>query len=191
MLASGAITAALRKPAREADKSVAARIITYASDRGRSKIPLSTHTQQLANIPVGVPFYFGTHYVALHLLGGFLPRDMVKLCSAPSRLLFRLQALLAGEVQATTLTEPHLWLAEKLGCRIGLFIVLSRHRSCVRSRGCRDLCRVQAGRAGGCQAHQRQQVGLSVHIYRLPCATRRGRRRPCSRCRICAKAASW
>jgi NitT/TauT family transport system substrate-binding protein len=74
--------------------------------------------QQLAGIPVAVPFYFGTHYVALHLLQGFVPRDMVKLCSAPSRSYFRLQALLAGEVQATTLTEPHITLAEKLGCRI-------------------------------------------------------------------------
>jgi len=74
--------------------------------------------QQLAGIPVGVPFYFGTHYVALHLLQGFVPRDMVKLCSAPSRSYFRLQALLAGEVEATTLTEPHISLAEKLGCRI-------------------------------------------------------------------------
>jgi NitT/TauT family transport system substrate-binding protein len=74
--------------------------------------------QQLANVPVGVPFYFGTHYVALHLLQGFVPRDMVKLCSAPSRSYFRLKALLAGEVEATTLTEPHVSLAEKLGCRV-------------------------------------------------------------------------
>ena len=74
--------------------------------------------QQLADVPVGVPFYFGTHYVALHLLQGFVPRPMVKLCSAPSRSYFRLQALLAGELQATTLTEPHVSLAEKLGCRI-------------------------------------------------------------------------
>ena len=31
--------------------------------------------QQLANRTVGVPFYFGTHYLALHMLEGFLPRD--------------------------------------------------------------------------------------------------------------------
>lgn len=79
----------------------------------------SIHTpQQLANVPVGVPFYFGTHYVALHMLQGFVPRDMVKLCSAPSRSYFRLKALLAGEIEATTLTEPHVSLAEKLGCRV-------------------------------------------------------------------------
>ena len=40
--------------------------------------------QQLADKVVGVPFYFGTHYIALHLLGGFLPRDRIKLCSAPN-----------------------------------------------------------------------------------------------------------
>jgi NitT/TauT family transport system substrate-binding protein len=92
-------------------------IITYAAIAVGPTSSVYT-PQQLANIPVGVPFYFGSHYVALHLLGGFLPRDMVKLCSAPSRSYFRLQALLAGEVQATTLTEPHISLAEKLGCRI-------------------------------------------------------------------------
>src|SRR5438876_659382 len=31
--------------------------------------------QQLAGRKVGVPFYFGTHYLALHMLEGFLTRD--------------------------------------------------------------------------------------------------------------------
>src|SRR4030095_15385839 len=92
-------------------------IIAYAAIVVGRKSSIYT-AQQLADIAVGVPFYFGTHYVALHLLQGFLPRDKVELCSAPSRSYFRLQALLAGEVQATTLTEPHISLAEKLGCRI-------------------------------------------------------------------------
>src|SRR5207244_12381843 len=68
--------------------------------------------------PVVVRFYFVTHVVALHLLGGFLPRDMVKLCKAAPPSYLRLQALLAGEVQAVTLTEPHISLAGKLGCRV-------------------------------------------------------------------------
>ena len=92
-------------------------IIAYAAIVVGPKSSIYT-SQQLANVPVGVPFYFGTHYVALHLLQGFMPRDMVKLCSAPSRSYFRLQALLAGEIEATTLTEPHVSLAEKLGCRV-------------------------------------------------------------------------
>ncbi len=74
--------------------------------------------QQLANRTIGVPFYFGTHYIALHMLEGFLPRDMIRLCSAPNGSRYRLDALLRGEVDATTLTEPHVTLAEKKGCRI-------------------------------------------------------------------------
>ena len=92
-------------------------IITYAAIVVGPNSSVYT-PQQLANKSVGVPFYFGTHYVALHLLEGFMPREMVKLCSAPSRSYPRLQALLAGEVEATTLTEPHVSLAEKMGCRI-------------------------------------------------------------------------
>src|SRR5262249_57828784 len=74
--------------------------------------------QQLANKTIGVPFYFGTHYIALHMLEGFLPREMIKLCSAPNGSRYRLAALMDGEVDATTLTEPHITLAEKKGCRI-------------------------------------------------------------------------
>src|SRR6266849_1243423 len=74
--------------------------------------------QQLANRTIGVPFYFGTHYIALHMLEGFLPRDMIKLCSAPNGSRYRLDALMKGEIEATTLTEPHITLAEKKGCRI-------------------------------------------------------------------------
>ena len=76
------------------------------------------HTpQQLANRTVGVPFYFGTHYLALHLLEGFLPRDAIKVCSAPNGSRPRLNSLLKGEIDATTLTEPYITLAEKKGCR--------------------------------------------------------------------------
>src|SRR5436305_6048491 len=74
--------------------------------------------QQLANRTIGVPFYFGTHYIALHMLEGFLPREMIKLCRAPNGSRYRLDALMRGEVEATTLTEPHITLAEKKGCRI-------------------------------------------------------------------------
>ncbi|MGE0036506.1 MAG: ABC transporter substrate-binding protein [Xanthobacteraceae bacterium] len=74
--------------------------------------------QQLANRTIGVPYYFGTHYIALHMLEGFFPRDMIRLCSAPNGSRYRLDALLKGEVDATTLTEPHVTLAEKKGCRV-------------------------------------------------------------------------
>jgi NitT/TauT family transport system substrate-binding protein len=73
--------------------------------------------QQLAHRTVGVPFYFGTHYLALHLLEGFLPRDAIVVCHAPNGSRRRLDSLLRGEVEATTLTEPYVALAEKQGCR--------------------------------------------------------------------------
>ncbi len=92
-------------------------IVAYSALVVRPDSPVYT-PQQLANRVIGVPFYFGTHYIALHMLEGFLPRDMIKLCSAPNGSRYRLDALMAGEVEATTLTEPHVTLAEKKGCRI-------------------------------------------------------------------------
>src|SRR6266849_3009251 len=91
-------------------------IVTYAALVVPPESPVYT-AQQLANRTIGVPFYFGTHYIALHMLEGFLPRDMIKLCQAPNGSRFRLASMLKGEVEATTLTEPHLTLAEKKGCR--------------------------------------------------------------------------
>src|SRR6266404_4266043 len=75
-------------------------------------------SRQLASRAIGVPFYFGTHYIALHMLEGFLRREEIKLCSAPNGSRYRLAALMRGELDATTLTEPHITLAEKKGCRL-------------------------------------------------------------------------
>ena len=74
--------------------------------------------QQLAGRTVGVPFYFGSHYMALQLLEGFVPRELIKLCDAPNGSKARYDALMAGEVEATTLTEPYVTLAEKNGCKV-------------------------------------------------------------------------
>lgn len=77
------------------------------------------HTpQQLANKLIGVPYYFGTHYLAILMLEGFIPRDMIKTCRAPNGSAARYDSLLNGEIDATTLTEPFLTAAEKAGCRI-------------------------------------------------------------------------
>jgi NitT/TauT family transport system substrate-binding protein len=91
-------------------------IVTYAAMVVAPTSPVYT-PQQLANRVIGVPYYFGTHYIALHMLQGFLRRDEIKLCSAPNGSRYRLDALLKGEVDAVTLTEPHVTLAEKKGCR--------------------------------------------------------------------------
>ena len=74
--------------------------------------------QQLANKVVGVPYFAGTHYLAILMLEGFLPRDAIKTCLAPNGSKARLQALMDGEVDATTLTEPYITVAEKKGCRV-------------------------------------------------------------------------
>jgi len=92
-------------------------IVSYSALVVAPQSPVYT-PQQLANRVIGVPFYFGTHYIALHMLEGFLRRDEIKLCSAPNGSRYRLAALLDGEVDAVTLTEPHVTLAEKKGCRI-------------------------------------------------------------------------
>jgi NitT/TauT family transport system substrate-binding protein len=92
-------------------------IVTFAAIVVRPDSPVYT-AQQLAGRAVGVPFYFGTHYLALHLLEGFLPRDQIRLCRTPNGSRARFDAMMSGEVEATTLTEPYVTLAEKKGCRL-------------------------------------------------------------------------
>src|SRR3981189_3958363 len=78
-------------------------IVTYSALVVAPDSPVFT-PQQLANRTIGVPFYFGTHYIALHMLEGFLPRDMSKLCRAPNGSRYRLAALPRREVRRTTAT---------------------------------------------------------------------------------------
>src|SRR5437764_15468062 len=92
-------------------------IIAYAAIVVRPDSPVYT-PQQLAGRKVGVPFYAGTHYLALHMLEGFLPRAQIKVCRAPNGSRYRFDAMMRGEIEATTLTEPYATLAEKKGCRL-------------------------------------------------------------------------
>jgi NitT/TauT family transport system substrate-binding protein len=92
-------------------------IVSYAAIVVRPDSPVYT-AQQLAGRTVGVPFYFGTHYLALHLLEGFMPRDQIKLCRTSNGSRPRFDAMMRGEIEATTLTEPYITLAEKKGCRL-------------------------------------------------------------------------
>ena len=71
-------------------------IVTYAAIVVRPDSPVYT-AQQLAGRTVGVPFYFGTHYLALHLLEGFLPREQIKVCRAPNGSRYRFDAMMQGE----------------------------------------------------------------------------------------------
>jgi NitT/TauT family transport system substrate-binding protein len=92
-------------------------IVTFAGIVVRPESDVYT-AQQLAGKLVGVPFFFGTHYLTLHMLEGFMARDQIKLCKAPNGSRYRYEAMLSGEVEATTLTEPYLSLAVKNGCRV-------------------------------------------------------------------------
>ena len=74
--------------------------------------------QQLAGKPIGVPYYFGTHYLALLLLEGFIPRDLIQTCQTSNGSRARFDSMLKGEIAATTLTEPYISLAEKMDCRV-------------------------------------------------------------------------
>ena len=91
-------------------------IVTYAAI---VVLPQSTvyTPQELAGRTIGVPFYAGTHYLALHLLEGFLTREQIKL-SAPPTARATGSMMMNGEIDATTLNEPYLTLAEKKGCRV-------------------------------------------------------------------------
>jgi len=80
---------------------------------------------QLANVPVGVNFFAGSHFAGIRLLEGFVGRERVKLqhFGGPAS---RFDAVLSGEVQAAVLMEPYITLAEKLGASVlaeGHFVV--------------------------------------------------------------------
>ena len=91
-------------------------IVTYAALMVRGDSPIQT-PQQFANRQIGVPFFFGTHYLTLQMLEGFVPRDQIKLGRVPNGSPYRFNLLMKGEIEATTLTEPYMSLAEKKGCR--------------------------------------------------------------------------
>jgi NitT/TauT family transport system substrate-binding protein len=73
--------------------------------------------QQLANRTIAVPFHAGTHYLTLLLLEGFVPRDMIKLVSS-GRPAERYRAMMSGSVDACSVREPWITVAEKHGCRL-------------------------------------------------------------------------
>jgi NitT/TauT family transport system substrate-binding protein len=73
--------------------------------------------QQLANRTIAVPFHAGTHYLALQMLEGFVPRDMVKVVSSGGKVK-RYRSMMNGTVDACTVTEPWNTVADKAGCRV-------------------------------------------------------------------------
>src|SRR5215475_4254638 len=92
-------------------------IVTYAALVVRGDSPVQT-PQQLANRLIGLPYYNGKHYLALQMLEGFVPRELIKTGRLPNGSPYRFKALMDGLCEATTLTEPYITLAEKKGCRL-------------------------------------------------------------------------
>ena len=72
--------------------------------------------QDLANVPVGVSFHHGSHYVGIQLLEGFLPREEIKVVHVEGG--NRFLALRDGLVDAVAVMEPWITVAEKLGYRV-------------------------------------------------------------------------
>lgn len=72
----------------------------------------------LANVPVGVNFHHGSHYLVLQTLEGFLPRTDIKLIGVKGKGgggAGRFRALQDGDLDAVALMEPWITVAEKLG----------------------------------------------------------------------------
>src|SRR3954467_5711332 len=92
-------------------------IVTFAALVVRADSKVQT-PQQFANVPIGVPMYSGTHYLCLQMLEGFVPRELIKIGRVPNGSNYRFKMLMDGTIEATTLTEPYISLAEKLGCRV-------------------------------------------------------------------------
>ena len=91
-------------------------IVAYAALVVRPDSDIYT-PQQMAGRVVGLPYYFGTHFLTLLMLEGFLPREKIRTCRTPNGSRLQLNGLLAGEYDAACLTEPYISLAEKKGCR--------------------------------------------------------------------------
>ncbi|ALE72859.1 nitrate ABC transporter substrate-binding protein [Pseudonocardia sp. EC080610-09] len=71
----------------------------------------------VAGVPVSINEYTGSHYTALHLLEGTVPRQRITLVHG-GRPVDRLDALLAGDSRATMLMEPFLSAALVRGAHV-------------------------------------------------------------------------
>jgi NitT/TauT family transport system substrate-binding protein len=73
--------------------------------------------QQLRNKTVAVNFHAGSHYLALQMLEGFMPRDEIKAVHMGEAKV-RFQAMMDGRVEACALMEPYITIAEKHGANL-------------------------------------------------------------------------
>jgi len=92
-------------------------MVNFAGIVVRADSPVQV-PQQFANVQIGVPMYSGTHYLCLQMLEGFVPRELIKIGRVPNGSNYRFKMLMDKTIEATTLTEPYISLAEKMGCRV-------------------------------------------------------------------------
>ena len=73
--------------------------------------------EQLKGVPIAVSPYNGSHFTMLKMMEGFLKREDIKWTNAGTHR-ERLEALRRGKVQAASLQEPWISVAEAQGCRV-------------------------------------------------------------------------
>jgi NitT/TauT family transport system substrate-binding protein len=105
---------------RTQDSTVGGQVIAKRASRASQAIIVRPDSpvlipQDLADVPIGVNFHHGSHYVAIQLLEGFLPRDEIKVVHVEGA--NRFLALRDGLVDAVAVMEPWITVAEKLGYR--------------------------------------------------------------------------
>src|SRR5258708_28369547 len=71
----------------------------------------------LKNVPIAVTPNNGSHFTTLKIMEGFLPKEHVKTTGAGS-MPKRLEGLCQGKVEAVSLMEPWISVAQKEGLRI-------------------------------------------------------------------------
>ena len=99
-----------------------AKIVALGS--AMSSFAIVTHPQtriyepeQLKDKPVAVSPFNGSHFTMLKMLEGFVERDQIRWVNAGTHK-ERMEALSRGDVEAVSLMEPWISVAEKQGCRV-------------------------------------------------------------------------
>ncbi len=72
--------------------------------------------EDLANVPIGVGYRAGSHYNVPYRLQQYLPLEQIQIARVGGYQA-RLDALLSGEVEATSLLDPQISMADQLGLR--------------------------------------------------------------------------
>ena len=73
--------------------------------------------EDLAGVPISVGYQSGSHYATIQGLEQYMPRDRINLSFGEGMLFKRLDNLLEGKSQASTLFSGPYYLAEQLGYR--------------------------------------------------------------------------